>query len=142
MDPLPNHLAQPEVWLSRADTPPVYRPQPLTPAPGPVGERRIVGYERYASGLVPVYEQQAPVQPAPPRDLTPRPVIDPVAQRLAAGGVLAIGVGVGGWLLFTPVAAICLGSLAVIVLALWMRRGEVHVHQSAGLFGHNTTNIN
>jgi hypothetical protein len=92
--------------------------------------------------------EQAPpsTQPSPPRDLTPKPLIDPIAQRLGCAAVLAVGIGIGGWLLFTPWAAVCLGSVAVIVVAFRLpaarRGGDVHVHQRGGAFSRNTTNIN
>lgn len=114
---------------------------PLTPAPA----RRIVGYERYADDLmVPVYETAAPVARVEPRDLTPQPLFDPVAQRLVGGGVFAAGVGVGCWLLFSALAgattalALLFGVLLVAKLPAAGRGGTtVHVHQRAGMFGRN-----
>lgn len=55
----------------------------------PVEERRIVGYNRYADHLlVPVYETRSePIERTPPRDLSPQPFLDPIAQRLLAGGL-------------------------------------------------------
>lgn len=108
----------------------------------PGAEVRIVGYRPHGGALLPIYEAQQPTPRTAPRDLSPQPILDPLAQRIAAGGVLAAGIGFGGWLLFTPAAAVCLAALALLVVALRFptgRRGSttIHVHQRAGLFGRN-----
>lgn len=95
-----------------------------TGAPGlaPTAERRIVGYERYAGDLlVPVYETvPAPVVPAPSAAV-PRGV-DPIAQRLLAGGIGAGAAGAGvGWGLgqtLTGIAGLGGGTSLVAILAL------------------------
>ncbi|MGK5733299.1 hypothetical protein ACSNOG_27615, partial [Streptomyces sp. URMC 124] len=78
--------------------------QPYTPARQPVlgavelyAERAAVVYVPAPGGqMVPVLREHLPVQ-APavtaPRDLEPRPVIDPVAQRLVGAGALGAGAG-------------------------------------------------
>lgn len=66
--------------------------------------------------------------PAAPPPAVPerRAGIDPTAQKMAAGGVLAIGVGVGGSLLFNAIAAAgtALGLLAACLVLVWAIRGR------------------
>lgn len=52
--------------------------------------------------------------------------IDPGAQKLAGAGVLAVGVGYGGSLLFSALAAAesALGALAVCLVIGWAMRGS------------------
>lgn len=92
------------------------RQQEMAPVPG----RRVVGYERYGDWLLPVYE--APPVSAPPVE-QPRRGMDPIAQRLWAAGGGTLLAGVGGWLFFNPVTAVCLVAVAVIVLVLRSPRG-------------------
>jgi hypothetical protein len=87
-------------------------PAPLVPAE----ERRVVGYERYAGILVPVYE--APPVPVQQQAVVVRRGLDPVAQRLAGTGVAAAGVGWGIGQAVGSFAGISSGSLAWILLAL------------------------
>jgi hypothetical protein len=105
--------------------------------------------------MVPVRKSQAPagVQAPPARDLTPQPLFDPLAQRLAGAGVGAGAAGAGiGWGVGQAAAGIATigGTTAVVVmLALWLLaragrpsvtvRQEVHNH--ARWFGRNTTNL-
>lgn len=105
------HTSDPD--LHRAPMPAT----PYTPAPGPVPDRRIVGYERWGTGLIPVYEQQTPVQPTEPRDLTPSPVIDPAAQRLVGAGALAAGAGWGAGQLLGALAGLGTSTLLLVLLA-------------------------
>ncbi|HSE05960.1 MAG TPA: hypothetical protein VLK35_17565 [Methylomirabilota bacterium] len=105
--------------------------------------------------MVPVRKSQAPaaVQGLPPRDLTPQPLIDPLAQRLLAGGlgVGAAGAGLGFGLgqLAAGFALMGTSGLALLVgllLAAGMRGGQVthvrqEVHQHARWFGKNHTNL-
>lgn len=68
--------------------------QQLAPAPPP--GMRVVGYQRIHGTelLEPIYgPEYAPPAPLPPLP----PAIDPQAQRTAARGVLAAGVGVGSY---------------------------------------------
>jgi hypothetical protein len=95
--------------------------------------------------MVPMRKSQAPeaVQPAPPRDLTPQPLIDPIAARLCGAGVGAGAAGAGiGWGFGQAAAGIAAfsGSSAVLVLALLLlatRFGGKH-----GGDTYNVTNIN
>lgn len=94
-----------------------------------------------------------PVQSAPPRDLTPQPLFDPVAQRLISGGVgigaAGAGLGWGAGQMFAGVALMGTSGLLLLLgmlLAAGMRgRGSVHVrqevHNHARWFGRNTTNL-
>jgi hypothetical protein len=96
--------------------------------------------------MVPMRRSQlpdAPPRPAP-RDLTPQPVLDPLAQRMLAGGVGvgAAGAGVGFGLNQLAAGIALMGSsglaiLAALLLAAGSMRGrsvvnvrnETHVHQ-------------
>ncbi|MFE9992527.1 hypothetical protein ACFYRK_37400 [Streptomyces sp. NPDC005381] len=113
----------------------VHQPQPLD-LYGPVlgmpvdayGERQPVVWVPDAYGRMvpmPKHLAPAPVLPAEPRDLTPLPLLDPIAQRfMGAGlgsGALAAGVGYGVGEIVSAAAGISSGALvwvAVIVLAL------------------------
>jgi hypothetical protein len=91
------------------------QPAPLVPVEG----RRVVGYERYAGMLVPVYE--APPAPNPPPVVVRRGV-DPLAQRLAATGVCAAGIGWGIGQVLSPLTAGGGGALMWLVLLLLAAR--------------------
>lgn len=104
--------------------------------------------------MVPVRKSQAPaMMQAPPRDLSPQPLVDPLAQRMVGAGIGAGVAGAGiGWGVGQAAAGIATagGTTAVVVmLALWLLaragrpsvqvRQEVHNH--ARWFGRNTTNL-
>jgi hypothetical protein len=105
--------------------------------------------------MVPMRKSQAPaaVQPMPPRDLTPQPLFDPLAQRMLGGGIGAGAAGAGvGWGIGQAAAGIATigGTTAVLaMLALWLLakagrstvhvRQEVHNHNRG--FGRSTTNL-
>lgn len=92
-------------------------------------------------------------EPAAPRDLSPQPLLDPLAQRMAGAGIGAGAAGAGiGWGVGQAAAGIATvgGTTAVVVmLALWLLaragRPSVHVrqevHNHAKWFGRNTTNL-
>ncbi|GGO55396.1 hypothetical protein GCM10012287_46570 [Streptomyces daqingensis] len=138
--------------LARTDTR-VHRPAPLTvhpPAPAPAVERRIVGYEHYAGGLVPVYEQHAPTLPTPPRDLTPQPLFDPRAQRYLAAGVGTGAAAAGiGWGIGQALTGLTTGAgiwiLAALIALATNRSGATHITQhntATGLFSRAGGTIN
>lgn len=105
--------------------------------------------------MVPVRKSQAPapVQAAPVRDLTPQPLIDPLAQRLLAGGLgvgaAGAGLGFGFGQLAAGIALMGTSGLALLVgllLAASMRSGSVthvrqEVHNHARWFGKTHTNL-
>jgi len=94
-----------------------------------------------------------PVAPTPPRDLTPQPLIDPLAQRMAGAGIGAGAAGAGvGWGIgqaAAGIAAISTSTAAVVMLALWLLaragRAQVHVrqevHQHASWFSSNRVEL-
>ncbi|MFJ4990046.1 hypothetical protein ACIP9H_40400 [Streptomyces sp. NPDC088732] len=121
-------------------------------------DTRVIGYQQYAGMLIPVIEQRpdpwAYARPAP-RDLTPRPLIDPIAARLLAGGVGLGAAGAGvGWGLGQVVAGLAVlvsgGSLLALALLLAVIRlsgsssstthTETHIH-SRGMFSRANTTI-
>ncbi|MFB7594309.1 hypothetical protein [Streptomyces sp. NPDC056160] len=92
----PEHRAAQPAPLTRTVTPTAVVPateQQLAPVPPP--GMRVIGYVRIDGMLHPQYgPEYAPAAPvAPPAT----PVLDPQAQRTAAKGVYAIGVGVGAY---------------------------------------------
>jgi hypothetical protein len=105
--------------------------------------------------LVPMRKSQAPQPMArpEPRDLTPQPVIDPLAQRMAAAGIGAGAAGAGlGWGFGQAAAGIAsIGGTAMVVamLALWLiaRAGRPRVrvtqtvHQHASWFSSNRADL-
>lgn len=105
--------------------------------------------------MVPVRKSQAPapVPSSPVRDLTPQPLIDPLAQRLLAGGlgVGAAGAGVGFGLGQLAAGLALMGSsgfalLVGLLLSAGMRGGSVthvrqEVHNHAKWFGRNETRL-
>ncbi|RPK76551.1 hypothetical protein EES45_23010 [Streptomyces sp. ADI97-07] len=125
--------------------------QHLAPAPPPgmrvTGYRRIPGTEL----LEPVYglQYEAPA-PLPP----PAPGIDPQAQRIAAWGVFALGVGVGSYFGMQALA-LALDSLVQMLIAVAIvgavmavpaggRRGQAVrqtvIEQRGGMFARFTNN--
>jgi hypothetical protein len=86
------------------------------------------------TGFVAVRRSQLqPATPTPPRDLAPQPVIDPLAQRMAGGGILGAGVGWGAAQFLSAVAGAGTGLLAFALLLLAARlvggRSVVNIHQ-------------
>lgn len=101
--------------------------------------------------------RRSALQPAvrsPVRDLTPQPLLDPLAQRLLAGGLgvgaAGAGLGFGFGQLAAGLALMGTSGLALLVgllLAAGMRGGgqvthvRQEVHQHARWFGKNHTNL-
>ncbi|KQX85347.1 MULTISPECIES: hypothetical protein [unclassified Streptomyces] len=148
--------------------PPGWPTIPAAPMTGVVqlhGEQPAIVYVPGPGGqMVAVLREHLPAAPVAyqPRDLTPLPLLDPRAQRLAAGGLLAGGVGFGGGQLLiglsTAVSALAgLGTVvmwaAVAVVAsrlapavLGTGRGTVHHHHttvttSSRWWGSTTTHV-
>ncbi|MCX5166380.1 hypothetical protein OOK39_46045 [Streptomyces sp. NBC_00264] len=111
---------------------------PVVYVPGPEG--RMVAVLREHLPTAPVVYQ--------PRDLTPQPLIDPRAQRLAAGGLLAGGIGYGGGQLLLGAgqvlsAATGLGTVAMCA-AVAVAASRIAPALGAGRTAtvhHHTTNI-
>lgn len=115
----------------------------------------IVWVEDAYGQSVPMRRSQVPTVVRPEsRDLAPQPLLDPLAQRLLAGGlgVGAAGAGLGFGLgqLAAGIALMGSSGLALLVgllLAASMRgSGQVthvrqEVHNHAKWFGRNTTNL-
>lgn len=124
-------------------------------APAPVGEQRVVGYRDYAGMLVPIVEIRQEMARPEPRDLTPLPLIDPLAARAVGFGVGAGAAGAGlGWgfgqaamgiAAFGGTSAIVALTLLLVAAKLGVGRGgdtyntEIHQHQK--WFGRSTTNL-
>lgn len=79
-----------------------------------------------------------------PRDLTPQPLFDPLAQRLAGAGVGAgvagAGIGWGVGQAAAGIAAVGGSSAVVVMLALWLlaRAGRPSVHVQQEVHNHNS----
>ncbi|MEV8474846.1 hypothetical protein [Streptomyces sp. NPDC051173] len=104
-----------------------YQPAPL---PVPMEDRRVVGYTQHGGLMIPVFEAHAEPVVYRSRDLTPRPVIDPLAQRLVGAGACAAGVG---WGLSEVINAAAAGGaglafLALLLLAAQFRGGTTVTH--------------
>nr|WSS66749.1 hypothetical protein OG284_36625 [Streptomyces sp. NBC_01177] len=122
--------------------------QHLAPAPPPgmrvTGYRRIVGTEMLEPIYGPAYEPPPPLPPVPPG-------LDPQAQRLAAKGVFAAGVGVGAYFGLQALA-IALDSLVQVLIAaaivggVMLAPGRGHkgppvvINQKGGAFSRFTNN--
>ncbi|MFH8410740.1 hypothetical protein ACH4FX_39105 [Streptomyces sp. NPDC018019] len=133
------------------------------PLRGPVelyGERDPVVWVPDAYGqMVPMRRSQAPapVQPTPPRDLSPQPLFDPVAQRLLGGGIgggiLAAGVGWGVGQVVDAAVGLGSGFLAWLAIVLVIaklpggrRGGDTYnvtttVHNTSRWFGRTDIDI-
>ncbi|MEU2149305.1 hypothetical protein ABZ741_34035 [Streptomyces globisporus] len=131
----------------------VYQPAPLHP----YTERPAIVYVPDAYGqMVPMLRDHAPapMQPAPPRDLTPHPLIDPRAQVIAAGGVLAAGAGWGVGQALSALAGLGSGALMWLAIALvaWKMApaamGRTTIQNTTNVtnknrgFGRSTTRVN
>ncbi|MEV5440801.1 hypothetical protein AB0K80_33080 [Streptomyces sp. NPDC052682] len=142
------------------DVTPHYRLPLQAPATGPVelyDERDPVVWVPDAYGqMVPMRRSQAPapVQPTPPRDLSPQPLFDPRAQRIAAGGILAAGTGWGVGQALNALAGLGAGALMWLAIAILacklapaaMSRTTVenhtHVTNNNRWFGRSNTTVN
>lgn len=146
-------MSAPEPYQRHAQT----WPRPIQPADVEMYDEQdpVVWIPGAYGEMVPVRKSQAPapVQAAPVRDLSPQPVLDPLAQRLLACGVgvgaAGAGLGFGLGQLAAGLALMGTSGLALLVgllLAAGMRGGSVtnvrqEVHNHAKWFGRNTTNL-
>lgn len=106
------------------------------------GERRIVGYERHAGMLLPVYEAVQPSVPQQPRDLTPQPLFDPKAQRIAAGGLLAGGAGWGGGQVLMGASQFVSAMAGAGTLLAWIAAAVIVSRVAPALLGAGRTTVN
>lgn len=94
--------------------------------------------------LVPMPKDLAPaaVQATPARDLTPQPLIDPLAQRVVASGVFAAGAGWGVGQVVSAFAGISSGlimwlAIAIVAARVGGGRGTSTVHNETTVHNHN-----
>lgn len=138
----------------------VGQPQPPIVQPAAVelsGERRVAYVQSADNPNVSVAIDARllqPFQPAPARDLSPQPLLDPVAARMGCagigGGVFAAGVGWGAAQVLSAAASSITG-LAVLAAILVAARAiggrgssthiEQHVHNHNRWFGKSTTSM-
>ncbi|MER5675786.1 hypothetical protein ABT081_02460 [Streptomyces sp. NPDC002238] len=111
----PRNVAQPAVrYLAPTRIVPAAE-QHLAPAPPP--GMRVTGYVRIDGMLHPQYGPlYEPVMPLAPPAQPARSGLDPQAQRIAAWGVLATGVGVGSYFGMQALA-LALDSLVQVLIA-------------------------
>lgn len=115
---------------------------PIVHVPDPYNPNRSVEVRRSAL---------QPATPTPPRDLTPQPLFDPIAQRMLCGGVgggtLGAGAGWGAAQLLNAVAGAGTGLLVLALLLLAARTmggrsvTNIQVHNHNRGFGRSTTTM-
>lgn len=119
----------------------IYPAAPVEPyvQPGPV-----VWVPDAYGRLVPMPKDlaPAPVQAAPPRDLTPLPLIGERAQVIAASGVFAAGAGWGVGQVLSGLAGISSGlvmwlAVAIVAARLGGGGGTSTVHNETTVHNHN-----
>ncbi|MGW7268275.1 hypothetical protein [Streptomyces sp. NPDC054842] len=138
---------------------PLYR-MPVAPQSADVelyDEREPVVWVPDAYGqMVPMRKSHAPapMQPMAPRDLTPQPLFDPKAQRIAAGGVLGAGLGWGAGQVVSAATGLGVGTTAFIFFSLLLLRlapaaasrttirHTTHVTNNNRGFGRSNTTVN
>ncbi|MFH9118761.1 hypothetical protein [Streptomyces globisporus] len=129
---------------------------PATPTTGTVqlhAER--AGTVVYVPGpdgaMVAVLREHLPTAPAvyQPRDLTPQPLFDPRAQRIAAGGLLASGAGWGAGQLLLGAGQLVSAAAGLGSLVMWVAIAVVASRIAPTVLGgarpatvHNTTVYN
>ncbi|MFJ2203313.1 hypothetical protein [Streptomyces violaceusniger] len=136
LDPLSAPLTGPvELWAERQTA------EPVVWVPDAYGR------------MVPMPKSLAPpaVLPTEPRDLSPQPVLDPRAQRIAAAGVGTGAAAAGvGWGLGQAAAGVSSGSLLFVLALLlaWRASGPrggdtyiTHAHTTSRWWGKATTKI-
>lgn len=125
------HLVQrAEEWQAAQAAAPVVYPAVPAAVPVPYVGPGVAPLQQVLlpDGRVVTGYAMAPAAPpsAQPVVVERRGGIDPGAQKLAGAGVLAVGVGYGGSLLFSALAAAesALGALAVCLVIGWAMRGR------------------
>ena len=131
---------------------------PTVPAAPITGAVQLYGEQRPAVVYVPgpegqmvaVLREHLPTAPAvyQPRDLTPQPLLDARAQRLAAGGLLAGGIGFGGGQLLAGLGTAVSALAGLGSVAMWIAVAVVASRLAPTLLGtgrttvhHHTTNV-
>ncbi|MFJ2008832.1 hypothetical protein ACIQJ8_04945 [Streptomyces globisporus] len=98
--------------------------------------------------MVAVLREHLPTAPAvyQPRDLTPQPLFDPRAQRIAAGGLLAGGAGWGAGQLLLGAGQLVSAAAGLGSLVMWAAIAVVASRIAPSVLGcgrpatvHNTT---
>ncbi|WP_367539000.1 hypothetical protein [Streptomyces globisporus] len=98
--------------------------------------------------MVAVLREHLPTAPAvhQPRDLTPQPLFDPRAQRIAAGGLLAGGAGWGAGQLLLGAGQLVSAAAGLGSLVMWAAIAVVASRIAPAVLGggrpatvHNTT---
>ncbi|MFJ8760984.1 hypothetical protein [Streptomyces cyaneofuscatus] len=98
--------------------------------------------------MVAVLREHLPTAPAiyQPRDLTPQPLFDPRAQRIAAGGLLAGGAGWGAGQLLLGAGQLVSAAAGLGSLVMWAAIAVVATRIAPTILGagrpatvHNTT---
>ncbi|UIZ15785.1 hypothetical protein [Streptomyces sp. R527F] len=126
---------------------------PTTPATGTVQlHTEQAGTVVYVPGpdgsMVAVLREHLPTAPAvyQPRDLTPQPLFDPRAQRIAAGGLLAGGAGWGTGQLLLGAGQLVSAAAGLGSLVMWAAIAVVASRIAPTILGggrpatvHNTT---
>ena len=134
--------------------PPGWPTVPAAPVTGAVqlyGEQPAVVYVPGPGGqMVAVLREHLPTAPAvyQPRDLTPQPLLDVRAQRLAAGGLLAGGIGFGGGQLLIGAGQVVSALTGLGSLVMWAAIAVVASRIAPAVLGtgrttvhHHTTNV-
>jgi len=133
--------------------PPGWPTIPAAPVTGTVSlysEQPSVVYVPGPGGqMVAVLREHLPTAPAiyQPRDLTPQPLFDARAQRIAAGGLLAGGVGFGGGQLLAGLGTAVSALAGVGSVVMWIAVAVVASRIAPALLGtgstvhHHTTNV-
>ncbi|MGW1848602.1 hypothetical protein [Streptomyces sp. NPDC001966] len=100
--------------------------------------------------MVAVLREHLPTAPAlyQPRDLTPQPLLDARAQRLAAGGLLAGGIGFGGGQLLLGAGQLISAATGLGTVVMWAAVAVVASRIAPALgtgrtatVHHHTTNV-
>ncbi|GHF90258.1 hypothetical protein PV376_11625 [Streptomyces sp. NRRL_ISP-5395] len=147
MQHLPTPAIQvPPGWPTAPATPTIGAVQLHTEQPG-----TVVYVPGPGGAMVAVLREHLPTAPAvyQPRDLTPQPLFDPRAQRIAAGGLLAGGAGWGAGQLLLGAGQLVSAAAGLGSLVIWAAIAVVASRIAPAVLGggrpatvHNTTVYN